>query len=80
MLQLGKLPSAAPLVAGRASLGTFKRMSRATEKSTGRQKITSGGILPLAPIAPVTLDNWLDPEGQLPPVYYGRHYPPVGSL
>lgn len=35
MPHLGKLPSAAPLVAGRTSLCTFKGMSSAAEESTG---------------------------------------------
>lgn len=35
MPHLGKLPGAAPVVAGRTSLGTFQRMSRAAQKSTG---------------------------------------------
>jgi hypothetical protein len=49
-------------VAGRASLDTVKRMSKATEKITGmlEAKITSGGILTPASITPVTLDNWFN--------------------
>lgn len=82
MLQLGKTPSAAPLVAGRASLDTFKRMSRAAEEChrDAGVRTASFGILTPTLTAYVTLDKLFNPKVQLSPILYGRQNYPLVSL